>query len=677
MCGIVGTLNLTQQHAITEQGLRQMLALIRHRGPDQFGIYRDARVGLGSARLSIIDLSTGQQPISNEDGTLWIVFNGEIFNYIELRPELEARGHRFTTSSDTEVLLHLYEEYGPDCLSRLNGQFAFAIWNAREGSLFLARDRVGIRPLFYTVADGALIFGSEIKAILADPRVEAEIDPVALNQVFTFWSPQPPRTIFQNILEVPPGHYLTARDGAINVAPYWQLQFPELPEGDARRAGPLSRADVDRTVAEFRELLIDATQIRLRADVPVGAYLSGGLDSSTTAAIIRNYTPNRLDTFSIAFSDPQFDESAFQRTMADYLGTDHQVIQVTYEDIGCVFPDVVWHAETPMTRTAPAPMFMLSKLVRDSRFKVVLTGEGADEFLAGYDIFKEAKIRRFWARQPESALRPLLIKRLYADIASLAEGSGAYLTAFFRQGMDDTGDWAYSHHLRWRNTSRAKRFFSPDMRERIADGIIGDEGDWAALGVRTPPQFKRWDPLTQAQYLEITTFLSPYLLSTQGDRMGMAHSIEGRYPFLDYRVIEYANRIPPQLKLLGLNEKYLLRKVAQEWLPSTIWKRLKRPYRAPIQRSFFGETAPDYVRELLSADQLAANGLFNPTAIEQMVKKIDRGIKLGETDDMALVGALSSQLIYQQFIRDFRLPPPLSATDDVKVCVGHGVTQGA
>jgi len=428
MCGIVGTVNLTQASPIEEDVLRQMLALIRHRGPDEFGIYLDERVGIGSARLSIIDLGGGQQPITNEDETLWIVFNGEIFNYIELRPELEARGHRFATNSDTEVILHLYEEYGPDCLHHLNGQFAIAVWDKKDQTLFLARDRIGIRPLFYTIADGALIFGSEIKTILADPRVAAEIDPVSLDQVFTYWSPLSPRTIFKNIVAVPPGHYVLVKQGNVSVELYWEPDFPDA-------AGTAAKQSLEDTVEEFRELLVDATKIRLRADVPVGAYLSGGIDSSVIAAIIRNYTSNRLDTFSIAFDDPEFDESMYQYQMADFLGTDHQVIQSSYQDIGRIFPDVVWHAETPMIRTAPAPMFLLSGLVRENNFKVVLTGEGADEFLAGYNIFKEAKVRRFWARQPASNLRPLLLKRLYPYITSLTSGSGAYLKSFFSEGL--------------------------------------------------------------------------------------------------------------------------------------------------------------------------------------------------------------------------------------------------
>ncbi|MEW6755219.1 MAG: asparagine synthase (glutamine-hydrolyzing) [Candidatus Latescibacterota bacterium] len=671
MCGMVGTLNLTRQHAIEERTLRRMLATIRHRGPDQFGIYRDGQVGLGSARLSIIDLSTGQQPIGNEDGTLWIVFNGEVYNYVELRPELEARGHRFQTHTDTEVILHLYEDCGPACLSQLNGQFALAIWDTRTRALFLARDRVGVRPLFYTVTEGALTFGSEVKAILADPRVQARIDPVALAQVFTFWSPQPPRTAFQDVLQLPPGHYLLARDGHITVQPYWQLEFPEVPP-DGAPPPPLARSQVEARVEEFRELLIDATRIRLRADVPVGAYLSGGLDSSATAAIVRNYTPRRLDTFSIAFDDPLFDESAFQRRMAAHLGTDHQVVRVGYEDIGRVFPEVVWHAEAPMTRTAPAPMLLLARLVRQHHTKVVLTGEGADEFLAGYDIFKEAKIRRFWARHPESRARPLLLRRLYADVAGLAAGPGGILAAFFGQGLTDTDAWAYSHALRWRNTNRARRFFSSELRAQFAQGHGGDPCDWAQLGVQVPPQFGQWHPLAQAQYLEVTTFLSPYLLSTQGDRMGMAASVEGRFPFLDHRVIDYANRTPPQFKLRGLTEKYLLRRAASPWLPGEICQRPKRAYRAPIHRSFFAPGGPEYVRELLSPRQLRDAGLFDAVALDHMVEKIDRGAGLGETDDMALVGALSTQLLYQQFVRDFRMPAPLGEADDVKVCVGPG-----
>lgn len=658
MCGITGTLNLRQSHPIREVDLRRMLAMIRHRGPDQFGIYMDDHVGLGSARLSIIDLDGGQQPISNEDASLWIVFNGEIFNYLELRPELEARGHCFATHTDTEVLLHLYEECGPDCLHQLNGQFAFAIWDTRDRSLFLARDRLGVRPLFYTLAEGALVFGSEIKALLADRRVRRELDPMALDQIFTYWSTLSPRTVFRGIVELPPGHFLKAQAGEITVRRYWQPRFPV--NGAEHAAG----RDAEAECAErLRELLIDATRIRLRADVPVGAYLSGGLDSSTIAAIIRQYTGARLETFSIAFNDPAFDESEFQRRMARCLGTEHQVVLATHAEIGRVFPEVVWHTETPLLRTSPAPMYLLSKLVHERGYKVVLTGEGADEFLAGYDIFKEAKVRRFWARRPDSTWRPALLRRLYPDIGGLQRTHRAFLSAFFGERLADVEAADYSHALRWRNTARVKRFFAPELA-----AAISQQSAEHAPRPEYPPEFLSWHPLARGQYLEISIFLSQYLLSSQGDRVAMAHSVEGRFPFLDYRVVEFCNNLPARLKLRGLTEKHLLKKVARTWLPEEIWQRPKRPYRAPIHRSFFHDGTPDYVRELLAPEAIRAKGYFHPAAVRRLVEKIEHGQSVGETDDMALAGILSTQLVDQLFLREFKSAPPLWDGADVKVC---------
>ncbi len=651
MCGIVGVTNLKEPRPIGEDLIGQMLAMIRHRGPDEFGIYHDAWAALGSARLSIIDLSGGQQPIGNEDGTLWIVFNGEIFNYVELRPQLEARGHHFTTHCDTEVILHLYEDFGPDCLKQLNGQFAMAIWNTRDRSLFLARDRVGIRPLFYTLDDDRLIFGSEVKALLAHPDVQAEIEPEALAQVFTFWSALSPHTIFRNIRDLPPGHYLLVKDGELIVEPYWTLNFAE---STARRSS-------DDYLDEFEQLLIDATLIRLRADVPVAAYLSGGLDSSVTTAIIRKYTHNRLDTFSIAFSDPEFDESPFQRRMADHLGTDHRVVYCTHADIGRVFPDVVWHTETPIVRTAPAPMFMLSQLVHDHHLKVVITGEGADELLGGYDLFKEMAIRRFWAKDPESTLRPLLLQRLYPEIAQLSTSSAAFRMAFFKKSLNETESPFYSHLLRWSNTARIQRFMTqPDqLTKRPEDELV-----------QLPRDFKQWTGLGQAQYLEIATFLSSYLLSSQGDRVAMAHSVEGRFPFLDYRVVEFCGRLPANLKLRGLREKWLLRQLGRKLLPGEIWQRRKRPYRAPIHRSFFNTSDPAtaYVRTALSEDAVREAGIFDPQAVAQFVRKASSGASLSEIDDMTLAGVLSTQLVYDQFVKNFRTRlTALQPDDRVKV----------
>jgi len=670
MCGIVGTLNLTRHHPIDEMRLRAMLGTIRHRGPDQFGVYifqdDSSGVGLGNARLSIIDLSGGQQPIGNEacpecdrrNSTLWIVFNGEIFNYVELRPDLESQGHCFATHSDTEVIVHLYAQYGPACVDYLNGQFAFAIWDERARTLFLARDRLGVRPLYYTVQQGALIFASEIKALLADPRVPAQLDPIALDQIFTFWSPLSPRTAFQGIQTLPPGHWLIVTpDGKMTIERYWQLSFPQSPISNTQYQIP------DYT-HQLRDLLIDATQIRLRADVPVGAYLSGGLDSSTITALIHHYTHNRLETFSIAFTDAAFDESAYQWQMAAHLGTHHHLVTCTHADIGRVFPEVIWHTETPLMRASPAPLYLLSRLVRDSNFKVVLTGEGADEFLAGYNIFKEDKIRRFWARQPDSEERPALLKKLYPYIGGLSQQGDAYLKKFFGQGLTDVNAPHYSHAIRWHNTARTKRLFSPALQAALADQSTNSP----LPSIFLPPAFERWSPLSRAQYLEITIFLSEYLLSSQGDRVAMAHSVEGRFPFLDYRVVEFCNQLPPHVKLRGLDEKHVLKQAVRDLLPQAIWRRPKRPYRAPIHRSFFPDgQALEWVAELLSPAQIAAAGCFAYPAVKNLQDKIKRLGQLGETDDMALAGVLSTQLVYHQFVTHYRVPRPLQEQDDIKV----------
>ena len=614
-----------------------MLCVERHRGPEVAGIHLAQHIGLGHDRLSIIDLSGGLQPICNEDGTLWIICNGEVFNYIELREELLSRGHRFRTSSDTEVILHLYEEVGPDCLQRLNGQYAVALWDGRTRSLCLARDRMGVRPLFYTQVGGRLLFASEIKALFADSRVPAEIDPVVLDQVFTYWAPLPGRTAFKDIFELPPAHYMLVNQQGTTLRRYWALDF----SGEGREH------HTEGWYAErLLELLVDATRLRLRADVPVGAYLSGGLDSSTIAAIVKRYTGNSLRTFSVAFSDRHFDERAFQERMASHLGTEHISIECTDADIAEVFPDVVRHVETPILRTAPAPMFMLSGLVRQNNLKVVLTGEGSDEFLGGYDIFKEALLRRFWAVNPHSKARPLLLKKLYGDVKGMSATAQSYLEAFFRNGLTETDDPAYSHLVRWRNTARIKRMFSAGTRAAIDGRAIADLSE-ALEGIKGD-----WHALSKAQFVETRTFLSQYLLSSQGDRVAMAHAVEGRFPFLDHRLVEFAATIPPHLRLRGLNEKYILKKAVADLLPTEVLARTKRPYRAPIRNAFLGDGAPAYVGEALSEEAVAAAGIFEPRAVSMLVRKCREAAEVGEADSMALVGVLSTQLLHRFFVEE-------------------------
>ncbi len=398
MCGICGIVNMENDRPPDVDTLLRMMGRLRHRGPDSSGYYRDKQAALGHTRLAIIDLQTGAQPLSNEDDSLWITFNGEIFNYLELVSELSDLGHTFKTKSDTEVIIHAYEQWGISCFERFNGQWALAIWDQRNNRIILSRDRFGIRPLYYTIDKNRLLFASEVKALFADRDVERKFDSAGISEIFTFWSPVAPRTAFKGIKELEPGHFAIVNNKVLTTKAYWSISFPG--------AGTESTVSEYEQAELFRKHLIDASRLRFtRSDVPVGAYLSGGIDSSITSSIVSNYTQTPLSTFSIRFSDSGFDEGGYQKEMANRLETDHNDVFVSYEDIGQVFPDVVWHAERPILRTAPAPLFLLSKLVRDSGYKVVVTGEGADEVMAGYDIFREAKIRLFLARNPESKLR--------------------------------------------------------------------------------------------------------------------------------------------------------------------------------------------------------------------------------------------------------------------------------
>ncbi len=638
MCGIAGYFGVPDTRVPAVAQLVGMLRALRHRGPDGEGTCRGEGFGFAHTRLSIIDISAGAQPMANDDESVWITFNGEIFNYVELRAELIAKGVRFRTHSDTEVIIRLYEAMGPDCVTRLNGDFAFALWDARRRQMMLARDRMGVRPLFYTTHGSATYFASEAKALFEVPGIEAELDPIALDQIFTFWFPLAPRTIFKGVSELPAAHMLLARDGNVTVRPYWQLEFPDAGDADDAR-------DEATVAEEVRALLIDATRIRLRSDVPVGSYLSGGLDSSVVAAIAAKLAPERLRTFSVRFDDPEFDETQFQNEMAEALGTDHSSVLCRPADIGAIFPEVVRQAERPILRTAPAPLHMLSRLVRDEGFKVVLTGEGADEVFGGYDIFKEAKLRRFCARDPQSNRRPLLFKKLYPYLPKLQAQSAAYLKAFFATDLDAVGDPLFSHLPRFRSTAGAKLFFSDELKRALSGYDALDD-----LRASLPSAFARWHPLSQAQYLETAYLLPGYILSSQGDRMAMANAVEGRFPFLDHRVVEMAAKLPPRLKLRGLTEKHILREAARGLVPSTMAKRPKQPYRAPDSASFFNTPQPDYVARLLSGASLSASGVFDRKAVEKLAAKASAGRASGFRDNVALTGILSTELWREAFV---------------------------
>ena len=639
MCGIAGLFYNDGAPPGAAELSHRMIHTLQHRGPDGYGFYDDSYVALAHARLSIIDLKTGDQPIHNEDKTVWVVFNGEIFNYIELRRELEAAGHRFYTNSDTEVIVHLYEQFGDRYMEHLNGQFAIALWDTRRKRLLLTRDRAGIRPLFYAQVDGALAFGSEIKSILALPSAHRALDMRAIGQIFTFWSTVPPATAFEGVSTLPPGCTLIADEGGQRIERYWDWSFPETV--------PSQSLNVASLAEELRELLIDSVRLQLRADVPVGAYLSGGLDSSVIAVLIRRFTDTPLRTFSVEFEDAEFDESAYQNEMVGHLGSEHTRVMCRKGDIAAVFPRLIAQVETPVLRTAPAPLMILAEHVRSQRFKVVLTGEGADEVFGGYDLFKEAKIRRFWARSPESAWRPKLLSRLYGYLQHSPTAGGAFSKQFFGQGLDMANDPAFAHMARWKSTQRLWQFFSED-----AQAAAGQLDPRAAIAATLPSEFDSWLPIGRDQYIEAHTLLAGYLLSSQGDRVAMAHSVEGRFPFLDHRVIEFASRLHPEMKIRGLNEKFLLKRAMRDLLPRGIVNRVKQPYRAPDSQSFMsGGRAPDYVRDLMSEQSISSRGYFNPQAVARLVKKCESGRAIGFVDNMAFTGILSTMLLDDIYIR--------------------------
>jgi len=624
--------------------LKQMISALHHRGPDETGLYIDDWVGLAQSRLSIIDLAGGSQPMHNEDQSIWLVFNGEIFNYRELRPILEQRGHRFYTHSDTEVIIHAYEAYGQDCVHYFNGQWAFALWDCRKKEVFLARDRIGIRPLHYTVANKTLFFASEIKALFTVPEIPRQFDPKSLEQIFTFWTTLAGKTAFEGITELPPGHSMTIKLGHLSIRKYWDIPF--CPDAEK------PYIPLDQQVEQIQALLHDAIALRMRSDVPVGCYLSGGLDSSgITAKVVRDFNSG-VQTFGIRFEEGDFDEGKHQQLMVEHLGVEHEEIHATNKAIGEAFGKALAACEKPLLRTAPIPLFLLSQKVHSSGFKVVLTGEGADEFFGGYNIYKEAKIRQCMSRFPQSTYRRELIGALYSYIFKDAK-SRHLLTSFFSRGLDSVNHPLFSHLIRWENTRRTRLFFSDELKDRI-----GDYSPYQDLQGLLPEDFGRWDYFSRAQYLESRIFLSNYLLSSQGDRVAMAHSVEIRLPFLDYRIMEMMARVPSRWKMLGLKEKYLLKKVFADILPQAILERPKHPYRAPIVESLLKSNIPEHI-EALSDRSIRQAGLFDPAKVKRLLAKLQTTSSASEVDSMALAGILSTQLLYHHFVLQPTVPPAI------------------
>ncbi|MGE5516830.1 MAG: asparagine synthase (glutamine-hydrolyzing) [Bacteroidota bacterium] len=641
MCGIAGIFSGPTAPPPTLEQLRGMAAMLSHRGPDGYGLYRDAKVGLAHARLSLIDLTGGAQPIRNGDGSVWLCFNGEIFNYVELRRHLVELGHRFYTEGDSEVIVQCYERYGPRCWQMLNGQFAFALWDERRRQLWLVRDRLGIVPLHYTRVGNQILFASEAKALFATGALAPRLDQAGLAKTFSFWSVAAPHTVFDGVRMVRPATALCFDAELGETATrYW------LPDPHALDLGGLS---TDDAVDALEEQLQRAVTLRLRADVPVGAYISGGLDSSVIGSLAKDEVGSMLETFGIGFDDPRFDETPEQNAVVDWLDTRHHGFRCGAAAIRDALSEVTWHCEAPLLRTSPVPLYLLAGHVRAAGMRTVLTGEGADELLAGYTIFKEDAIRRFWARQPDSTMRPALLNRIHHYIGGDKGRSARIWQSFFARDLSATDHPFYSHLVRWHNTAWTLRLLAPSLRRDFdLDALMAEaEQDY-------PPGWRQWEPLQRAAWTEIHSFMSPWLLSCQGDRVAMAHGVEARYPFLDPNVVDFCLALPQRHKMIGLRDKMALRRLAARRLPQAVSARRKQPFRAPIGRALFGPEAEGRFDDALGDHALAQLGLVDVAAVGQLLRKArQQGGQLSEREEMGLVGVLTLSLLGSHFGKDF------------------------
>jgi asparagine synthase (glutamine-hydrolysing) len=623
VCGIAGIVRADPRTPVEEAALRRMARALRHRGPDGWGLARDHGAGLVSTRLAIFDPERGWQPMRGPAGSV-LVYNGEVFNHPELRARL-GDDAPLATGADTEVVLRLLEREGVAALEHLNGQFALAWWQPERRRLVLARDRFGIHPLHVAALDdgAGLAFASEAKGLFASGEVTGTPDLRGLDEAFALWGPQAPRTAFAGVSQLPPGGLLVWERGAVVEERRWWAPVHEPP-----------RPEPDDTEA----LLRDSVRLRLRADVPVGAYLSGGLDSSLVCALAQQETDHRLRTFSIAFRDPAYDESAFQREAAEALGTLHHVVEVGASDIAEAFPAVVQQAETPLIRTAPVPLWLLARATREQGITVVATGEGADELFWGYDLFKEVALRSLAVDDPGRARE--LAAELYPWLREQGAGRGeGWVRSLLEAAAPD--DPLGSHRSRVAAAGAVRGLYHADVRAEL--GAAEDPLD--ALLPSLPADLADWSPLERASLLECATLLPGYLLAAQGDRVALAHGVEARFPFLDDRVAAHAQRLPADRKLgPGLREKAALRDVAGRVLPASLAERTKQPYRAPEVAPFTGEDAPAWVAEALAPDALRATGIFDERRVGTLVRRAREGRARGMREGMALIAVLSTQV---------------------------------
>jgi asparagine synthase (glutamine-hydrolysing) len=657
MCGIAGAVDLTGSRTFPEARLLAMTAAIAHRGPDDEQVHIEPGVALGARRLSIIDLAGGRQPMGNEDRSIWVAFNGELFEYPELRQELLARGHTLTTRCDTEAWVHLYEDRREGMFAKARGQFAVSLWDRNDRTLILGRDRVGICPLYYTEADGWLLWGSEIKAILASGMVGARADVRGIDHLFTFFCAGTTRTFFEGISSLPPGLFLKVRDGRVTKHQYWDLDFPDA--GQERRL-----ADPAPLVEELEGLLTQAVERRLRSDVPVVTYISGGLDSTVVLGICSRHRGEPIPAFTIGFDGAGPDERAHSAEAASVMGSRLTTVTMDRSKIGSTFPELVTAAEGPVLDTSCAALLRLAQAVHQQGYKVVLTGEGADEALAGYVWYKTQRARD-GAYKVVGRTVPRLLRNLVARSVA-----GRRMVIPPEQAI---GGVRPAQQDMYEMISQSKPIlYSEAMWQRL-----GDHSPYSDLDITTD-RMPRWHPLNQSLYVGYKVMLAGLLMISKGDRISMNASVEARYPYLDDDVIDFCAGIAPEYKLHGMTEKWILRQAAARILPARIANRPKTMFRASLAQTFLGPQRPSWVDQLLSPDSLRATGYFDVASVlkqRSLQTVLPRLTPARFIFDVALTCVASTQLWHHIYCGGglCDLPtwqPPVAAPEPVAASAG-------
>lgn len=599
MCGICGVVNLTNDRAVDEGVLRTMNRSLIHRGPDDEGIYLDAQAGLAVRRLSIIDLNTGHQPIANETGEIWVVYNGEIYNYVEIRKDLERQGHIFKTHSDTEIIVHAYETYGEDCVQRFNGMFALAVWDSRRKQLFLARDRLGIKPLFYWADHRKLVFGSELKAVIAHPEVPHRMNLGALDHYLSLEYIPGPNTIFQGVQKLPPAHTLIFGPDRIKLTQYWDIPVDPINE------------DVHTCAEKLSGLIEDAVRIRLMSDVPLGATLSGGMDSSTIVGFMSQQVTEPVQTFSIGFEDDSYNELPDAELVSEHFSTCHHS-EILRPEIASLVENLVLHQDEPFADTSIFPSYLVSKLA-SRNVKVVLSGDGGDEVFAGYDTYLAEKLSRYYQWLPQPVWR-----KVFPAMAAFLPPQPAKkgLVNRLKRLAEGNIQPPSLHHARWMvfmSEAEKARIYQPGLKASL-------DGDTThALIEMLFRQASQFDLLSQQQYVDLKTYLVDDIL-TKIDRMSMAVSLEARVPLLDHRIVEFALNLPPDYKIKGNVTKVILRKAVGHMLPGQVLTKPKQGFSIPMKHWLRGPLKA-MMLDLLSEDSLRRNGYFNPQVVSFWIQE--------------------------------------------------------